>query len=115
MRQVIFLTVSLLLTSCAMKPLPIDNLYPIDVPHGVCTKFVIVNKDTLEVDPKGVDQPLQSCDGFIAIDKNEYLKFKSWLADMIAKAKKKASRAKNEVQSADLKQDFEAIEHLDED
>lgn len=110
--KAIILTASLLLASCAGKQVPIDYLYTIDTDHNRCGKYKIINKKSLEVDPKGQSLPLSDCNGFISVDREEYKKFQSWLKDLLDYGKKKAGRAKVEVYSQDLKEDFEAIEKM---
>ena len=60
------------------KEAPISHIYVIDVQHQICSRRVILNKQTLS--SKFVeDMPIENCDGFIALSAQEFLDLKSWI------------------------------------
>lgn len=102
---------SLVFAACASKP-PITHLYAIDTDHSVCAKYLITDHTKLTVDPNGEDLPIEACNGFIAIHSEEFKDFQHWVQKAQERAKAKAGRAKLEVESDDLKKDFEDIEAM---
>lgn len=80
--KLILLTLSVLFIACSSGSLgepPTEYLYVFDTTHGVCAKYKIIDKQNFKVDPNGEDLPLKSCDGFIAIDRNEFKPLQSWV------------------------------------
>ena len=60
------------------KEAPISHIYVIDVQHQICSRRVILNKQTLS--SKFVeDMPIENCDGFIALSAQEFLDLRSWM------------------------------------
>lgn len=87
MRKTILLTVaSFLLCACGDEEIPIDYAYMIDVPHSICAKYEIVDKENL-VFRHVEDLPLIACDGNVSIAKEDWPGLRTWIINAIQKMK----------------------------
>jgi hypothetical protein len=74
------------LTACEGDELPIDYVYVIDVPHSVCAKKEIIDKENL-IFKHVEDLPLMECDGNVSIAKEDWPALRSWIRSAIKKLK----------------------------
>lgn len=66
-------------TGCkALNSMPLTHFYVIDTDHGICSKRIITNKQTLS--SRWVeDMPIEQCDGNISVTPEEFAKMRVYL------------------------------------
>jgi len=94
MQKTILLILSLLLMACEGDEMPLEFVFVIDVPHQVCAKKLIVDKENL-VFEHVEDLPLIECDGNVSIAKDDFPPFKNWVKRAIKKVKQCEGTLKN--------------------
>ena len=91
MQKIVLLINSFLLSACVSRPLPLNYVYVIDIPHGVCAKKEIIDRENL-IFKHVEDLPLMDCDGNISIDSSEWLGLKDWIKWAIQEVKKQHAK-----------------------
>ncbi len=72
--------------ACASETMPLDYVYMIDVPHSVCSKKEVIDRDNL-LFRHSEDLPLIECDGNVSISMDEWLDLKNWIQKQKAKVR----------------------------
>lgn len=68
LRTIFFLSLIFVLSSCLYD---VDHLYVIDTDHGICSKRVVTNKNTLS--SRWIeDLPIEACDGNISVTAEDF-------------------------------------------
>lgn len=81
MRKILLLIISLMLPGClTMKEAPINYFYIVDLPHGVCTKKKVTNRETLTMTTEA-ELPVSACDGIIGMQSKEFLDLRTYIRE----------------------------------
>lgn len=86
MLKKIFLILSVGLSGCNQRPVPLDFVYVVDVQSSFCVQYQILDKQTMTV-KRVKDLPLVVCDGNVSIAKEDWLGLKDWIIWAMTKVK----------------------------
>ena len=76
--NILIWTAAVLIGCRALNDAPISHLYVIDTDHQVCSKRIIVDKNTLA--SKWVeDMPIEKCDGIVGLSAQEFLNLRTFM------------------------------------
>lgn len=65
-------------TEEVLRDAPIEYIYVLDIRHGVCSQFKVINKRTLQA-KRVAEYDIPVCDGFVGLTAQDFLNLKTYI------------------------------------